>query len=168
MPRGEEVKSDADIHYDDGIWLLEGYEKERMLRTSIITDPADGRIPPITAEGKQRAGPRGGQEGHRPVRQRAGAQPVRALHLLGARGAANAAHRLQLERAHRPGAGHVHHPARNDAGRPHRPAGRASTTLTRASRLSRRAAGALGRRHDGHRDHQLQREDGVAQLVART
>jgi len=23
VPRGEQVKSDADIHYDDGIWLLE-------------------------------------------------------------------------------------------------------------------------------------------------
>jgi hypothetical protein len=54
VPRGEEVKSDADIHYDDGIWLLEGYEKGAMLRTSIITDPADGRIPALTAEGKQR------------------------------------------------------------------------------------------------------------------
>ena len=27
VPRGEQVKSDADIHYDDGIWLLEGYKK---------------------------------------------------------------------------------------------------------------------------------------------
>ena len=55
MPRGEQVKSDADIHYDDGIWLLEQYRKGAMLRTSIITDPADGRIPPLTAEGQKRA-----------------------------------------------------------------------------------------------------------------
>jgi hypothetical protein len=55
VPRGEEVKSDADIHYDDGIWLLEGYRKHAMLRTSIITDPKDGRIPPQTAEGQKRA-----------------------------------------------------------------------------------------------------------------
>jgi hypothetical protein len=54
VPRGEEVKSDADIHYDDGIWLLEGYEKGAMLRTSIITDPADGRIPAVTPEGQKR------------------------------------------------------------------------------------------------------------------
>src|SRR5215207_2623613 len=39
VPRGDQVKSDADIHYDDGIWLLEGYKKGAMLRTSIITDP---------------------------------------------------------------------------------------------------------------------------------
>jgi hypothetical protein len=55
VPRGEEVKSDADIHYDDGIWLLEGYKKGAMMRTSIVTDPADGRIPPLNAEGQKRA-----------------------------------------------------------------------------------------------------------------
>ena len=55
VPRGEQVKSDADIHYDDGIWLLEGYRKGAMLRTSIITDPPDGRIPPLTEEGRRRA-----------------------------------------------------------------------------------------------------------------
>src|SRR6187399_731946 len=54
VPRGEEVKSDADIHYDDGIWLLEGYEKGAMLRTSIINDPPDGRIPALSAEGQKR------------------------------------------------------------------------------------------------------------------
>ena len=54
VPRGEQVKSDADIHYDDGIWLLEGYKKGAMLRTSIITDPVDGRMPPLTAEGQKR------------------------------------------------------------------------------------------------------------------
>ena len=55
VPRGDQVKSDADIHYDDGIWLLEGYRKGAMLRTSIVTDPSDGRIPPLTPEGQKRA-----------------------------------------------------------------------------------------------------------------
>ena len=54
VPRGDQVKSDADIHYDDGIWLLEGFKKDAMLRTSLITDPKDGRIPPLTAEGQKR------------------------------------------------------------------------------------------------------------------
>jgi hypothetical protein len=54
VPRGDQVKSDADIHYDDGIWLLEHYEKGAMLRTSIISDPADGRMPPLSAEGQKR------------------------------------------------------------------------------------------------------------------
>src|SRR5687767_15757409 len=55
QPRGDEVQRDADIHYDDAIWMLEGYPKGAMLRTSIITDPADGRIPPLSAEGQKRA-----------------------------------------------------------------------------------------------------------------
>jgi len=55
VPRGDQVKNDADIHYDDGIWLLEGYKKGAMLRTSIVTDPADGRIPALSAEGQKRA-----------------------------------------------------------------------------------------------------------------
>jgi hypothetical protein len=54
QPRGSEVQRDADIHYDDAIWMLEGYPKGAMLRTSIITDPPDGRIPPLSAEGEKR------------------------------------------------------------------------------------------------------------------
>jgi hypothetical protein len=54
QPRGAEVKADSEIHYDDAIWMLEGYPKGAMLRTSIITDPPDGRIPPLSAEGQKR------------------------------------------------------------------------------------------------------------------
>ena len=54
QPRGNDVQRDADIHYDDAIWMLEGYPKGAMLRTSIITDPPDGRIPPLSAEGQKR------------------------------------------------------------------------------------------------------------------
>ena len=50
-----ENQDDSVPHYDDAIWMLEGYKKGAMLRTSIITDPADGRIPPMTAEGQKRA-----------------------------------------------------------------------------------------------------------------
>jgi hypothetical protein len=55
QPSVAEVKTDAEIHYDDAIWMLEGYPKGAMLRTSIITDPPDGRIPPLSAEGQKRA-----------------------------------------------------------------------------------------------------------------
>jgi hypothetical protein len=34
--------------------MLEGYPKGAMLRTSIITDPPDGRLPPLSAEGQKR------------------------------------------------------------------------------------------------------------------
>ena len=48
-------QDDAVPHYDDAIWMLEGYPKGAMLRTSIIVDPPDGRIPPVNAEGQKRA-----------------------------------------------------------------------------------------------------------------
>jgi hypothetical protein len=54
QPSVAEVKSDSEIHYDDAIWMLEGYPKGAMLRTSIIIDPPDGRIPPLSAEGQKR------------------------------------------------------------------------------------------------------------------
>jgi hypothetical protein len=55
QPSVAEVTRDAEIHYDDAIWMLEGYEKGAMLRTSIVVDPPDGRIPAMTPEGQQRA-----------------------------------------------------------------------------------------------------------------
>jgi hypothetical protein len=36
------------IHYDDVIWQREAYEKESLLRTSLIVEPANGRMPPLT------------------------------------------------------------------------------------------------------------------------
>jgi hypothetical protein len=162
-----EVKSDADIHYDDGIWLLEGYKKGAMLRTVDRHRPGRRTHPaaqPRRAEA--RAGARRGAERHRPVRQRAGARAVRALHLLGARRAAGPAHRLQLEPADRAGARHVRHPAGDDAGGARGAARQSARACRSHSRVSRRLARPLGRRHDGDRDDQLQREDGVARVVA--
>ena len=44
------------IHYDDAIWQGEREVKGlTSLRTSLIYDPPDGRIPPLTAEGQKRA-----------------------------------------------------------------------------------------------------------------
>jgi hypothetical protein len=47
-------QSRTDIHYDDALWQAETYAKQANLRTSIITDPPDGKIPPITAAARQR------------------------------------------------------------------------------------------------------------------
>jgi hypothetical protein len=49
-----EGQSRTDIHYDDAIWQAEPYSKQANLRTSLITDPADGKIPPLTGEARQR------------------------------------------------------------------------------------------------------------------
>jgi len=44
------------IHYDDAIWQSERQTKGvSSLRTSLIYDPSDGKIPPMTAEGQKRA-----------------------------------------------------------------------------------------------------------------
>ena len=45
-----------DIHYDNAIWQNENYEKGlSSLRTSLIVDPPDGRIPALTPEARSRA-----------------------------------------------------------------------------------------------------------------
>jgi hypothetical protein len=42
------------IHYDDAIWQAENYAKEANRRTSLITFPRDGKLPPLTAAAQQR------------------------------------------------------------------------------------------------------------------
>jgi hypothetical protein len=49
-----EGQSRTDIHYDDALWQAENYAKQANLRTSLITDPPDGRIPPTTPAAKLR------------------------------------------------------------------------------------------------------------------
>ncbi|HET7609447.1 MAG TPA: hypothetical protein VFL84_12275, partial [Gammaproteobacteria bacterium] len=43
-----------DIHYDDAIWQAENYDKVASRRTSLIVDPPNGRLPPLTAQGEDR------------------------------------------------------------------------------------------------------------------
>lgn len=43
-----------DIHYDDAIWQAENYAKVASRRTSLIVDPANGRLPALTAQGEDR------------------------------------------------------------------------------------------------------------------
>jgi len=47
-------QSKTDVHYDDAIWQGEAYDNEPSLRTSLIYDPPDGRIPPLTPEAARR------------------------------------------------------------------------------------------------------------------
>jgi hypothetical protein len=47
-----------DIHYDDAIWQRENYTKQTTLRTSLIVDPINGRLPPLTPAGEARAAER--------------------------------------------------------------------------------------------------------------
>jgi hypothetical protein len=43
-----------DVHYDDAIWQAENYAKVASLRTSLIVEPANGRLPPLSAHGEAR------------------------------------------------------------------------------------------------------------------
>ncbi len=43
------------IHYDDAIWQGENDAKEPNRQTSLILDPRDGRVPPLTPEAEKRA-----------------------------------------------------------------------------------------------------------------
>ena len=44
-----------DIHYDNAIWQAENYDKGlSSLRTSLVIDPPDGRIPALTDEARRR------------------------------------------------------------------------------------------------------------------
>src|SRR5687767_13445958 len=47
----------ADVHYDFSQFGLDRSQSDRAvnLRTSMIVDPPDGRLPPLTAEGSKRA-----------------------------------------------------------------------------------------------------------------
>lgn len=52
----DDSQAPDDVHYDNRIWQGEEYSKTiSNRRTSMIFDPPDGRIPPLTESGKKRA-----------------------------------------------------------------------------------------------------------------
>jgi hypothetical protein len=52
----ENSQAKDDIHYDNVIWQTESYDKGvSQRRTSLIVDPPDGRLPPLTAQAQQAA-----------------------------------------------------------------------------------------------------------------
>ena len=44
------------LHYDDAIWQDEHYTKDKAvrLRTSLVSDPRNGKLPPLTADARKR------------------------------------------------------------------------------------------------------------------
>jgi len=48
------AQSADDIHYDDAIWQAEKYGKVANLRTSLIVDPRNGKVPSLTPAGQAR------------------------------------------------------------------------------------------------------------------
>ena len=50
------VAQPFDTHYENAIWMTEKQQRVlSSLRTSIITEPSNGRIPPMNGEGRRRA-----------------------------------------------------------------------------------------------------------------
>ena len=48
-------QSKEDVHYDNALWLTEHHRKGlSTMRTSLIVDPATGRIPPLTPDAQKR------------------------------------------------------------------------------------------------------------------
>ena len=43
-----------DIHYDDALWQAETYAKQPNPRTSIVFEPRNGRLPPLTPDAERR------------------------------------------------------------------------------------------------------------------
>ena len=64
-------QSKSDIHYDDAIWQAENYVKIENRRTSLIVEPRDGKLPPLTAEGQARLA-------HQKATQRAAPETISA------------------------------------------------------------------------------------------
>jgi hypothetical protein len=57
--QAEHSQAANDIHYDNAIWQGERFAKGAPdLRTSIVFDPPDGRLPPLSEEGQKRAAER--------------------------------------------------------------------------------------------------------------
>ena len=49
-----ESQAADDIHYDNAIWQSEKTQKGASLRTSLVVDPPDGRVPPLIPEAQKR------------------------------------------------------------------------------------------------------------------
>src|SRR3954447_7487891 len=64
-------QSKTDIHYDDAIWQAENYGKVENRRTSLIVEPHDGKLPPLTPEGQARLA-------HQKATQRAAPETISA------------------------------------------------------------------------------------------
>jgi hypothetical protein len=47
-----EGQAEDDLHYDDALWQGENYAKVAHLRTSLIVEPRNGRLPPLSARGE--------------------------------------------------------------------------------------------------------------------
>ena len=101
----------ADVHYDFSQFALDRSQSAfvRNLRTSLIVDPPNGKIPPLTAEGKRRPAQRAEEQPRnwRPMGLGREQSARRSLPDHGRPRTADDGCRLQQQLPDRAGAGHV-------------------------------------------------------------
>ncbi len=134
-------------------WLERG---EPQRQASLIVDPPNGRMPPLTAEARRRVKPRRARfaQTPRPGRLLHRPQPLRPLHHARHRGL-DPAGDLQQRQPDRAVAGLRRDRQRDDPRDAHRPARRPAARRLRDQAVARRFARPLGRRHARRRDDEL-------------
>ena len=162
----------ADVHYDFTQFGLDRSQGALALnlRTSLIVDPPDGRLPPLTAEGQKRAAERA------EARKRMGGpydavqnQPLSvALHHHGSHRAADAggAYNNNYQIVQVPGL--RDDSRRDDPRRPHHPAGRPPAAAGKRPSVDGKLPRPLGGRDAGRRDDEFQRTRSRSRDPART
>ncbi|HYL74266.1 MAG TPA: hypothetical protein VEU96_08665 [Bryobacteraceae bacterium] len=76
--RGATPQEDVNGAYNEA-WFERGTKIYSNLRTSIVVDPADGRIPPLTAQARNDAAARGAITGRRPEGPEDFSLPIRCI-----------------------------------------------------------------------------------------
>ena len=162
----------ADVHYDFTQFGLDRSQGGMALnlRTSLIVDPPDGRIPPMTAEGQKRAAAAGRGEKANGRRHRRRAEPAveRALHHHGPRRAADACRGVQQQLSNRSGSRIRDDSRRDDPRRPRHPAGQTSAPAAERPSVDGKLPRSLGRRDPRRRDDEFHRQDSRSRDPART
>ena len=131
-----------DIHYDDAIWQAENYAKVASLRTSLIVEPRNGRLPALTRARRGTAAAATSDATRGLGRQRREPLAGRALHLVGQRRAADDAADVQRESPDPADQGSRRDPPRDDARRADRSTwtgGRIRRRASNGSRVTRSA-----------------------------
>ena len=157
----------ADVHYDFSQFGLDRSQSafvKNDLRTSLILDPPNGKLPPVTAEGQKRAADRAAE------RRRLGAttdavqnMPIgtRCLVMAGL-GTADDERGLQRQLSDRPGRRIRDDSRRDDPRRPHHPARRPGGRAPgEHAPVDRRFARPLGGRYARHRDDESERQESI-------
>ncbi len=143
--RGDTAEADVAGAYND-FWFDRGNKIVPTRRTSLVIDPPDGKVPPLTAQAQKAAAARTEISRRPPWGPEDMGLPERCL---------LCALRLQQQLSDSPGSRIRRDPHRNDPRCSDHPAGRASASSTTHSPVAGRFARPLGWQYIGRRHHQF-------------